>query len=141
MYKDILLAVDLAHLDTQTKAVETACEYAKAFGARLHLLTVVPDFGMSIVANYFPAGFEEKALENARADLHAWSAENVPSGIEVQHMVGHGSAYREILDYREKAKCDLIIMASHRPELEDYLLGSNASKVVSHANCSVLVVR
>jgi len=36
---------------------------------------------------------------------------------------------------------DLIIMASRRPELEDYLIGSNAARVVRHAHLSVLVVR
>jgi nucleotide-binding universal stress UspA family protein len=35
----------------------------------------------------------------------------------------------------------MIVMASHRPELKDYLLGPNAARVVRHAECSVLVVR
>jgi nucleotide-binding universal stress UspA family protein len=32
-------------------------------------------------------------------------------------------------------------MASHRPELSDYLLGPNAARIVRHAKQSVLVVR
>lgn len=32
-------------------------------------------------------------------------------------------------------------MAAHRPELQDYLLGLNATRVVRHAKVSVLVVR
>jgi len=36
---------------------------------------------------------------------------------------------------------DLIVMGSHRSNMEDYLLGPNAAHVVSHGNCSVLVVR
>ncbi len=36
---------------------------------------------------------------------------------------------------------DLIVMASHRPEMKDYLLGSNAGHIVLHAPCSVFVVR
>jgi len=36
---------------------------------------------------------------------------------------------------------DLIIIASHRPGLQDYFLGSTAAKVVRHAKCSVLVIR
>jgi nucleotide-binding universal stress UspA family protein len=35
----------------------------------------------------------------------------------------------------------LIVMNSHRPDLRDHLIGSNASQVVRHASCSVLVVR
>lgn len=141
MYKDILLAVDLGHPETQERAVATAVEYAKAFGARLHVVTVVPDFGMSIVGSFFPSGYEEKALENARDQLHAYTAERIPDGIQVQHIVGHGTIYQEILRTAEEVCADLIVMASHRPGLEDYLLGPNAARVVRHAATSVLVVR
>ncbi|MEJ2026055.1 MAG: universal stress protein [Limibacillus sp.] len=141
MYQDILLAVDLGHLNSQAKAVTTAVEYAKSFGATLHLVTVVPDYKMSIVGSFFPADFEEKALDKAREDLHAWSAETIPAEVATQHIVGHGSISREILQAAKETGCGLIVMASHRPEFEDHLLGSNASKVVSHAACSVLVVR
>ena len=55
--------------------------------------------------------------------------------------VRHGSAHHEILDEAESSDVDLVVVASHRPELSDYLLGSTAAKVVRHANCSVLVVR
>jgi len=36
---------------------------------------------------------------------------------------------------------DLIIVGSHKPGLQDYLLGSTAARVVRHAMCSVLVGR
>ncbi len=35
----------------------------------------------------------------------------------------------------------MIIIASHRPDITTYLLGSNAAAVVRHAECSVLVWR
>jgi nucleotide-binding universal stress UspA family protein len=35
----------------------------------------------------------------------------------------------------------LIIIGSHSPSMQDYLLGPNAARVVRHANCSVLVIR
>jgi nucleotide-binding universal stress UspA family protein len=41
----------------------------------------------------------------------------------------------------EEKGADLIIIASHRPGLKDYFLGSTAAKVVRHAKCSVLVIR
>ncbi len=47
----------------------------------------------------------------------------------------------EILKAAAESDCDLIVVASHRPALKDYLLGPNAARVVRHANCSVLVVR
>ena len=56
MYKNILLTVDLEHPKAQLKSVPVAVELCKQHKASLHVLTVVPDFGMSIVAQYFPKG-------------------------------------------------------------------------------------
>lgn len=141
MYKDILLPVDLNHESSWKKALPTALEYCKAFGANLHVMTVVPDFGLPIVAGYFPKDFESKAREGANKQLHAFVADRVPSDIKVQHIVAEGTVYGEILRVAKDVGADLILMASHRPELQDYLLGPNAARVVRHANISVLVVR
>ncbi|WP_299617503.1 universal stress protein [Pelagibius sp.] len=141
MFKDILLPVDLGNEDTQMKAVSTAVEMAKAFGSRLHVMTIVPDFGVSIVSAYFPEGYEEKVLEEANTRLHAFVQRAIPSELSVQHVVGHGTIYEEILRFAREKGIDMIVMASHRPELRDYLIGPNASRVVRHAACSVTVVR
>ena len=140
MYKDILMPVDLGD-ENSWRALPVCAEYAKAFKSTLHEVTVVPDFGMSIVGSFFPANFEHQALKQAGESLHAWVSEHVPKGIKVQHIVAHGTAYEEILRVSEEINCDLIVMASHRPKAEDYLIGPNAARVVRHANCSVLVVR
>ncbi|MEQ8394833.1 universal stress protein [Thalassobaculum sp.] len=141
MFADILLPVDLNEPDTQAKAVATAVEQAKAFGSRLHVMTVVPEFNSTIVAGFFPQNFEAEAVETARKELHAFCEKAIPAGVQVQHIVTHGSIYQEIVKAAEETGCGLIVMASHRPELSDYLLGPNAARVVRHATCSVMVVR
>lgn len=141
MFKDILLPVDLGNRESQEKAISAAIETAKAFGSNLHVMTIVPDFGMSIVSGFFPADFEEKALSEADKRLHAFVKEAIPADIHVQHIVAHGTIYEEILNFANEHKIDLIVMASDRPKLQDYLLGPNASHVVRHAACSVMVVR
>ncbi|NKB48804.1 MAG: universal stress protein [Alphaproteobacteria bacterium] len=141
MYKNILFPVDLNQASSWEKALPTAVEYCKAFGSTLHVLNVVPDFGMAMVGTYFPEGFEEKALESARVQLHAFVGDHVPDGVTVQHIVGHGSVYEEVLRTARDIKADLILLAAHRPELKDYLLGPNAARVVRHFEGSVLVVR
>jgi nucleotide-binding universal stress UspA family protein len=141
MYNSILLTVDLNEESSWAKALPTAVEYCRAFGAELTLMTVVPDFGMPIVAQYFPEDYAERALEQAETKLEALAAEHVPEGITVHCKAGHGTIYQEIIKAAEEAGCDLIVMASHRPALGDYLLGPNAARVVRHAKCSVLVVR
>jgi len=56
-------------------------------------------------------------------------------------LVGGGSVGRGIQDLAEQAKADLVVLASHRPSLMDWLIGSHAFHVVRHAKCSVFVVR
>lgn len=139
MYKEILLSVDLEDDNSWRKALPTAVEYAKAFGSRIHVVTVVPEFGM--VRQFFPDDYETKLKESCKAKLHEFTADNIPRDIPVQHIVAHGTIYEEINQMAEKVNADLIIMASHRPELGDYLLGPNAARVVRHSKRSVLVVR
>jgi nucleotide-binding universal stress UspA family protein len=141
MYKHILLPVDLAEESSWRKALPTAVECCRAFGAELHLMTVVPDFGMSAVAQYFPEDYAERTGAEAAEQLKKLAAQQITDGIKVHHRVGHGTIYEEILRVAGEIGCDLIVMASHRPELSDYLLGPNAARVARHANCSVLVVR
>ncbi len=141
MYKETLLAIDLNDIESQRKAIETTIELARAVGAHVHVQTILPDFGMTIVATYFPEDFESKTLENAKQALHDFVKQNFPEDLTVQQIVGRGTIYQEILGCAEKIGADLIVMASHRPDLQDYLIGPNASRVTRHANCSVLVVR
>ena len=141
MYKEILLPVDLNDDCSWRKALPTAIALARTFQAHLSVMTVVPDFGMSIVGQYFPPDFEKKALSDANARLHAFIHEHMPDDLTGKHIVAHGTIYQEILSMADEIGADLIVMDSHRPELKDYLLGPNASKVVRHARQSVLVVR
>ncbi len=47
----------------------------------------------------------------------------------------------KMLAAAEERNADLIVIASHRPGLQQFLLGSTASRVVRHATCTVLVKR
>ncbi len=141
MYKNILLTVDLTEESSWKKALPTAVEYCQCAGATLHVLSVVPDFGMTVVAQFFPKDYENKTLEEARKELEKLCAEGVPDGVTVKPIVAYGTIYEQIISVAESIKADLIVMAAHRPAVEDYLLGPNAARVVRHSSCSVLVVR
>ena len=141
MYQDILLTVDLADPSASRKPLEVAISHAEAFGSILHVMSVVPDFGMSIVGNFFPADHEQRTLEAVRQRLHAFTAEWIPKGLKVQHVIARGTAYEEILRMAEQIGCDLIVLGASRSDMKDFLLGPNAARVVRHARCSVLVVR
>ena len=141
MYKNILLTVDLNDESSWKKALPAAVEYCQAFGSTLRVATVIPDFGLGAVGVHFPGDFAEKAVAKAKEDLQAFVGERVPSDVETRCSVGYGTVYEEILKIAKETGCDMIVIASNRPELKDYLLGPNAARVVRHADCSVLVVR
>ncbi|MEP4379796.1 MAG: universal stress protein [Alphaproteobacteria bacterium] len=141
MYKDILLPVDLEDSASSAQALDVAVAQAKALGATLHVLTVVPDFGMSVVGSFFPDDFAEKALAETATRLDAYVDANVPDGVATRQMVAHGRIYNEIINAADSAKADLIVMSAHHPDISDYLLGPNAARVARHANQSVLIVR
>ena len=83
----------------------------------------------------------QRCLASAKSDLDALAAKCVPDGVKVDTIVACGTIYQEILKAIKAVGPDLVVVASHRPELKDYLLGPNAARVVRHAACSVLVVR
>lgn len=141
MFSNILLPIDLNQESSWAKALPVAIAHCKSFGARLHVMTVIPDFGMPIVAGYFPEDFAKKALAESKKHLDTFVKDKVPAEISVDVVVRQGTIYEVILAVAKGIEADLIVMASHRPELKDYLLGPNAARVVRHADQSVLVVR
>jgi nucleotide-binding universal stress UspA family protein len=141
MYRNLLVPVDLSDKHSWRKALPTAVALCQTFQARLHVIAVVPEFGLPLVGQFFPEGYEDKLRQQAARQLKALVAEQVPDEVPTRRIVAEGRIYREILNAARTIGADLIVMGSHHPELRDYLLGPNADKVVRHADCSVMVVR
>lgn len=143
MSNTILASIDLAHPEHHAPILLEARQMADLKGRPLAVVTVIPDFGMSIVGSYFQEGAEQTALREAASSLHA-AVEAVlgqAADAETQHIVRHGVAYEEILATADQLGASLIVMGAHKPAFRDYLLGPNASRVVRHSTCSVLVLR
>lgn len=140
MFKDILATLDLGDEDSAVRVLTAALE-VMVKDDTLHVLCVVPDYGRSIVGTYFSDDHEKQMIDHTTEELHAFTRKHVPDGVRVQHVVAHGKIYHEIIDTADKLDVDLIVVGSHRPALQDYLLGPNAARVVRHARQSVLVVR
>ena len=142
MFNKVLLAIDLNHEASWKKALPTALDLVRQSSGTLHLLAVLPDFGMSIVGSFFPQGFEKDALEKMQADLLAFVSANVPDEVKSECHLGHGHVTEQILQKASGLGADVIVMASHPPDdVRDFLVGSNASGVVHRSPVSVLVVR
>ena len=99
----------------------------------LHVLEQLPQYA----TEYLPDGH----LEAARADVIE-GLKSLVDGIDnASTTVVDGHSSRTILAHANNNAVDLIIVASHQPGMQDYLLGSTAAKVVRHAKCAVHVLR
>ena len=135
MYKNILIPIAPDHGEIFAAAYDVARQLADD-GAKITALTVieaVPGFA----AQYLPEGQHEKTKGSVSEILKAaiGAAENVT--IEV--VSGHSG--QTILDYAHANKIDCIVIASHRPGLRDFFLGSTAARVVRFFKGSVHVLR
>ncbi|MDF1668892.1 MAG: universal stress protein [Roseovarius sp.] len=135
MYTNILLPVvfDKDH-DT-----EVSFQIARALAAKDAKFTLV--HVMENIPSYAAVEIPEQVFVDRRAEadenLNAM-AQKLP-GASSTLISGH--AGRAIVQYANDHDIDCIILASHKPGLENFFLGSTADRVVRHAKCAVHVIR
>lgn len=141
--RPVLCAVDVSNKDRDVGVLKQAARLAAMEGNRLDVVTVVPDFGLSIVGTFFEKDHFDMAMKEARRLLDSLisTALGPEANAHVRHIVVSGNAYEEILRIAEVDNAGLIVVGAHKPDFKDYLLGPNAARIVRHSNCSVLVVR
>lgn len=142
MSDNIVLAIDLNHQESWDVSMPEALMVARAKEARIHMVVVVPDFGMAMVSDYFPPDFERKALERAWDELHKMAEEQMPDDVAWTVHVAHGDTADEILRVAAEVGATMIVMASHPVDrVRHFLVGSQTERIVARSPVSVLVVR
>ena len=103
-------------------------------------MAVTPVLG-SQVMEFLPGDFQTEVEREARDKLAGLltAAAELPSAAEL--VVRLGSVATEVIAEAGQWGADLIVVTSHQPKLSTYVLGSNATQIVRHATCSVLVLR
>ena len=140
MFKKILVPIDVSQSDSGEASLKVAAGLAGKTGAKLILLNVIGDIP-NLVANQLPSNYTETMEKSSAEALDEVASRNGLASGSYEVQTSHGQIYHEIIEAAEKGGADLIVIASHQPDVSDYLLGSTAGKVVRHAHCSVLVVR
>lgn len=140
MSKSIMVPVDVARESSWRFALPEAVEIARAGGKRLMVMTVVREMSAMFEATYFPFQLDQM-IAGARNKLAQIVSDFHSSGVLIEQEVRSGSIGGETLACAKDRNIDLIVMASHRPEMLDYLIGPNAAYVAQNAPCSVMVLR
>ena len=141
MYERILLTLDSSRL--AEKAIPHAAALAKAFQARLCLLSVVP-----VISDVGAAGGPAMAVAwEAQVDNIEEYLTGVQQALKLQDVdaeveLRRGNVTEEVLLFSHKFDADLIVMSTHgRSGLGRWVYGSVADRVLRHAEMPVLLVR
>ena len=137
MYKRIMVPVDLAHLTRLDKALATARDLAGHYKAEVVYVGVSAATPSSIA--HGPADFEQKLT-----DFAASQAETGGIAASAHAVTSHDPAIDldpTLLKAVEDTGADMVIMASHIPNITDYIWPSNGGAVAGHAKVTVMVVR
>ncbi|AKJ41831.1 universal stress protein UspF [Pragia fontium] len=145
MYHTILVPIDISNPElTQLVISHVEAQVSLNSTARVHFLTVIPIFPYysSLGLGYSGELFDKDKLKSeALLQLtEAIKDFNIPEDRIEKHLAT-GAPKDGILKLAESIQADIIIVASHRPSITTYLLGSNAAAIVRYAKCSVLVIR
>lgn len=135
MYKNILVPLALDH-EFVAGAALAAARALLSPGGHIRILTVVEPVPAH-VAQYLPADQQDKTLREIEAKLRAEFSDDDALGV----MALSGHPAQVILDTAADGAFDCIVIASHKPGLQDYFLGSTAGRVVRHAQSAVHVLR
>jgi nucleotide-binding universal stress UspA family protein len=147
MYSHLLVPTDGSKLSD--KAVTHAISLAQALKAKVSFFYASPDYPLPAYAEgvvYESVSKKEYALlarKEADQVLGRATTKATTAGVECARMHSiANSPWEAILAAARKAKCDVIVMASHgRSGLSAMLLGSETQKVLTHSKLPVLVVR
>jgi nucleotide-binding universal stress UspA family protein len=147
MFKRILMPTDGSKLSRA--ALKAAIGLAKDTGAVLHVLNVQPPYMPPVIAEvpmaniYSPQDHEMAVAKSAGKILAEAERLAAAGGVRIKtQYVLEPSPYEAIIRAARRAKCDLIVMASHgRRGLSGFLLGSETQKVLTHCKIPVLVHR
>ncbi|MEH6457454.1 MAG: universal stress protein [Cocleimonas sp.] len=135
MYKNILIPTDFSNEDATIDSLKKADQFSSdGHILLLHVLDVIPAYAL--------VGLPKDLVQNQIPQTHKILKDIVEkSGVKADIEVREGSSYNQIIKSAEEHETNLIIINSHQPGIQDYLLGSTAAKVVRHAPCAVLVDR
>lgn len=141
-FKKILVGIDGS--DESRKAAHCAIDIAKRYNAEVVAITIHNT--NSDVNNKSQRSADEyrKEMEEAREWFNKFNEDTKHNGVNlrIELIATDLSPSTAILQYTESENIDLIIVGTRgRKGFKRLLLGSTASSIVTHAVCTVMIIR
>jgi len=141
--KSILFPTDFSEGSSQ--ALKYAVDMAKKYGAKLYIVHVIYDIAKAS-GWYVPHVSVDQMYKDieisAKKELERFGVDELSGIKDIERTVITGVPHEEIVNFANKNKVDIVIIATHgRKGIDRLLFGSTAAQVVRFAPCPVLTVR
>jgi len=139
--KTILVPTDLG--EGADAALEYACDLARPFGARIHLVSAItiPALGGPERGGAMTGSVVDGMMADTLQGLEALVARYTPCGEMMKPILKSGDPVDIINETAREVGADLIVMTTHgRTGVARWLLGSVAEQVVRSATVPVLTI-
>jgi len=141
MFRKILLAIDGS--EHSMKAADSALKLATIDDAQVEILYVcrILEHYMRDSAELIDS-LEKKLMEESEEIIAKAEEKFKDTGIQYTTKILQGDAAEVICDEAEENEIGVIVMGSRGLSgISRFVMGSVSSKVLTHAHCSVLIVR
>lgn len=135
MYKHVLIPIALDHEGIAAVKIEAARRLLAEDG-KITLLTVLEE-----IPGFVAEFVESKPENHLTARIKEKLAKIAGDAKDIATEVVAGKPGLKVAEYAKQNNVDLIIVGSHKPGVQDYLLGSTASRISRRAPCSVFILR
>lgn len=121
--------------------------FCDVFGARLHIIHVIPpplgpDVSVMIPAEVPVNVSDPELLDASKQAIRKLIDEHFEGDTNIVTDAMFGNPWQTICTYARDKDIDLLIVATHgRTGLSRVLIGSTAERIVQHAPCPVLTVK
>lgn len=141
--RKILIPTDFS--DTANIALDHAITMAKLCNAEMVLLHVVSAFSYKVTLPEVEEDETQNVKLSKAIDEKLKSIANdiiLKHGLKVETMATSGKIRDEVVKKADEIDADIIIMGTHGVSgLREFLIGSNAFRIISEAGCPVLTVQ
>jgi nucleotide-binding universal stress UspA family protein len=137
LYTKIMVPIDLAHVERLGKALRTAADLSNHYGIPACYVGVTTETPSPL--GHTPAEYAVKLKEFGRkqAEAHGHETETKAYASPDPTIDLDDTLLKAVHD----VGADLVVMASHIPDVVDHFWPSNGGTIASHSDASVFVVR
>ncbi len=140
MFKKILVPIEVDYPDTAKAVYQKAAAHAKLSGAEIQLVSVMPGFGMPLVASYITEEVRQEAAARFKESVKQFIKENCDENVSFK--IRTGKNWEEIIKAADKWGADLIVVYhNRRRDINEIFSNTCSQRVADNANCSVLRLR